>query len=447
MRGSRRIIATAMAAALLVSAGASCASDDGDGDGKEVTLWVMNNGPDPVNDTKKLLEPFESESGITVKVELVAWDVQQDRIRNVAVSGGGPDVTQAGTTQVPNFAALGGFEDLTSRLGDIGGADKYAEGVWNTTQVIGREGTWAVPWFTEARAIYYRKDALEAAGITDAEAAFKDWASMRATLEALQGVTEINGKPIKPFGGPGKRAHDLVHHVFPFIWGAGGAELSEDSTTSTIDSDEAVQGVQFVGDLIKDGLFDASQLERTGQQVEDQFKSGALAVWMGGPWVEATIEREDDDAWDDAVRDQVGVVPMPVGPTGEAYTFVGGSNLMMLKSSKNKDAAWDLMKFLSRDDIQAEYASLQGMFPARLEPQEEVGNRSETAAAFYEAIKQGRTYAPLPQWGEIEGVYKKRFGEILDGAAGQGTYNPEEIRKQLALAKQEADGLLEQTAG
>ena len=32
-------------------------------------------------------------------------------------------------------------------------------------QVAGQDGTWAVPWFTEARAIYYRKDVLEKAGV------------------------------------------------------------------------------------------------------------------------------------------------------------------------------------------------------------------------------------------------------------------------------------------
>ena len=52
---------------------------------------------------------FEKETGIDVQVQLVGWDVQFDRIRNAAVSGKGPDVTQAGTTQVPFFAALGGF--------------------------------------------------------------------------------------------------------------------------------------------------------------------------------------------------------------------------------------------------------------------------------------------------------------------------------------------------
>ena len=54
------------------------------------------------------------------------------------------------------------------RVQEIGGKEAYAEGIWNTTQVTGQEGTWAVPWFTEARSLYYRKDVLEKAGVDPA---------------------------------------------------------------------------------------------------------------------------------------------------------------------------------------------------------------------------------------------------------------------------------------
>ena len=84
--------------------------------GSTIRLWVMNNGPQPVQDTQRIVRAFERQTGVNVKVELVGWDVQFDRIRNAAVSGSGPDITQAGTTQVPFFAALGGFNDLNGRI-------------------------------------------------------------------------------------------------------------------------------------------------------------------------------------------------------------------------------------------------------------------------------------------------------------------------------------------
>jgi multiple sugar transport system substrate-binding protein len=456
---SRFAVALAIAAALvgaLVFAG--CGGDDdnegssGQGGaakadslaGSTVTLWIMNNGPQPVEDMEATLEPFTQQTGIKVNVELVGWDVQFDRIRNAAVSGEGPDVTQAGTTQVPFFAALGGFEDVASRTEDIGGDAAYPEGVWQTTQVVDQDGTWAVPWFTEARTIYYRKDVLKKAGVDEATA-FTDWDSFRSTLQAIK--DEVPG--IQPFGSPGKKAFDLVHHVMPFVWDAGGAELSEDASKATINSPEAAEGVQFMADLIKDGLYDPSQLERDGTQVETQFKGGKIAVWIGGPWTLQSADRPEDENWVPAARKNVGIAPMPAGPNGDAFTFVGGSNLMMFKSSENKDAAWELIKFLSQDQVQTDYANLMGMFPARAEAQQAVGESTPNHEAFFQAIQQGRTYAPIPQWGQIENAYKGRFGNILDSAAGKGSgdYSPELVQQQLDEAAKEADGLLAQSAG
>jgi multiple sugar transport system substrate-binding protein len=453
---NRLLLIGGAVALIAVGIWAITASGDDDGDGDSATassedvslrLWIMDNGPDPVGDTERILKPFEEETGIDVNVQLVGWDVQFDRIRNAAVSGQGPDVTQAGTTQVPFFAALGGFEDLSDRVDSIGGSEAYAPGIWSTTQVAGQEGTWAVPWFTEARTVYYRKDALKAAGV-DEETAFTDWDAFRNTLEALSQVKEIDGEPIKPFGSPGRRAFDLVHHVMPFVWNNGGAELSEDYAESTINSDEAVEGVKYFADLIPDGLYDTTALERDAVQVEETFKGGQIAVWIGGPWVLSTVEREDDPAWTQAARENVGIAPMPAGPTGEASAFVGGSNLMMFETSEYKDEAWQLIEYLSDDQVQQDYAALMGMFPSRLAGQEAQAAESPNHAAFAEAIENGRTYAPIPQWGQIEPAYQGRFGNILEAAAGQGgEYSEDLIRSELEEAKKEADALLAQETG
>ena len=413
--------------------------------GTTINFWIMPNGPQPQADMEKTVAPFEQQTGIKVNVEVVGWDVQLDRIKNAAVSGQGPDVTQAGTTQVPFFAALRGFEDLSSRVSEIGGKDAYAPGVWQTTQLQGQDGTYAVPWFTEARAIYYRKDVLEKAGI-DPATAFTDVNAFQQTLQTIKDkVPTIGGKPISPFGMPGKKAFDLVHHVMPFVWDNGGAELSDDASKSTINSTQAEQGVDFVAQLVKKGLFDKSMLERDGTQVENQFKGGRLAVWIGGPWVLSTISRTDDKNWVPAARKNVGVAPMPSGPAGKSFTFVGGSNLMMYKSSQHKNEAWALIKYLSGDSVQKSYADLLSFFPARLAPQEQVGNSDDNHKAFYSAIKQGRTYAPIAQWGPIENAYKGRFGNILDSAAGQGKpFSEGEVKSELNAAAKEADALLAQ---
>jgi multiple sugar transport system substrate-binding protein len=408
-------------------------------------LWIMNNGPEPVRDTERILAPFERQTGINVQVELVGWDVQYQRITNAALSGEAPDVTQAGTTQVPYFAMLRGFDNLARRVGEIGGRKAYAPGVWATSGVAGSSAVWGVPWFTEARTIYYRKDIYRRAGINP-KTAFKDWAAFRRTLLKLRSVKSFKGRPVAPFGQPGKTAWDLVHHIMPFVWGSGGSELAKNRRSAAITSPQAIRGVKYFADLIPSGVFLKSSLERNAPQVEEQFKGGRIATWIGGPWVLASAKRADDEAWVREARGNIGVAQMPVGPTGKFYTFVGGSNLMMFKHSRHKNEAWRLIKFLSRNDTQLAYARLMGMFPARLAPQKKQGRVNANQAAFYRAITHGRTYAAIPQWGPIENVYKTRFGNILDMAAGQGRrpYSRDSLVAELQAAAREANALLAQ---
>ena len=439
------VAATAVAA--LLAAGASAGPTATTGGKATVTLkfWIMNNGPAPVQDMERILQPFERQSGIDVDVQLVGWDVQFQRITNAALSGEAPDVTQAGTTQVAYFAALNGFENLQGRVGQIGGRAAYPSGVWQTSQVVGRPGVWGVPWFSEARTIYYRTDIFKRLKINPNKA-FRNWDSFRATLNRLSRLKYHKGRRIHPLGQPGKTAWDLVHHVMPFVWAAGGTELSSNASRSAIAGPRAVTGVKYFADLVNRGWVMKAGLEMNAPQVENLFKAGQLATWIGGPWVVAAAARADDKNWHPDARNNFAVAQMPAGPTGRSYTFAGGSNLMMFKTSQNKNEAWQLIRYLSQPKVQLDYAKLMGMLPARKTPQQTLAKGNNKWDAFYRALARGRTYAPIPAWGAIEGAYKTRFGNILDIAAGQGrtTYNRSAVVSELRAAEREANALIAQ---
>ena len=205
--------------------------------GTTLKLWVMPNSPAPKEDMDKALAAFTKDTGVKVDVEVVDWGVQLDRIRNAAVSGEGPDVTQAGTTQVPFFAALGGFEDMASRVDDVGGSGALRRRC--VEDDAGRR-----PGRHVGRAVVHRgavdllPQGRPGEGRRRPGDRLQDWDDFRNTLQAIK--DKVPG--IQPFGTPGKKAFDLVHHVMPFVWDAGGAELSSDNSKSTINSPQAVTG-------------------------------------------------------------------------------------------------------------------------------------------------------------------------------------------------------------
>ncbi|HET6293144.1 MAG TPA: extracellular solute-binding protein, partial [Kribbella sp.] len=62
------------------------------------------------------------------------------------------------------------------------------------------------------------------------------------------------------------------------------------------------------------------------------------------------------------MKDNIGVFEMPKNKT--STSFVGGSNFVVFKNSKNKDSAWQLVKFLSDAKTQAEWFKLSTDLPA-----------------------------------------------------------------------------------
>ena len=189
-------------------------------------------------------------------------------------------------------------------------------------------------------------------------------------------------------------------------------------------------------------------LERDGTQVENQFKGGRLAVWIGGPWVLGSIDRAPTTRTGSRRRARTSASPpMPTGPAGKAFTFVGGSNLMMFKSSKNQNEAWALMKYLSSDAVQKDYADLLGMFPARLEPQEQVGDSDDNHKAFFAAIQAGPHLRADPAVGRRSRTPTRTASATsstrLRGRARSPTARAR-CKSQLDAAAKEADALLAQ---
>ena len=386
-------------------------------------LWIMPNGPEPKDDIDRLLAPFDQKTGIKVEAEVVGWDVAVRPHPQRGGLGRGPGHHAGGHDAgavLRRAQRLRGPVEPRRGHRRQGAPTPTASG--RRPRSPARTATWSLPWFTEARAIYYRKDVLKKAGV-DAATAFTDWDAFRATLQTIKDkVPEIDGKPIEPFGSPGKKAFDLVHHVMPFVWDAGGAELSDDNTKSTIDSPEAEQGVEFMADLLQKGLYDKSQLERDGTQVENQFKGGRIAVWIGGPWMLASAARADDENWVPAARKNVGDRADAGRPERQ------GLHVRRRLEPDDVQVVEEQGRGLGADEVPVPGRSSRPSTPScsgcsrrGIEPQKPVGETDAELRSFYEAIQQGRTYAPIPQWGadreRVQGALRRTSSTSAAGRA------------------------------
>jgi multiple sugar transport system substrate-binding protein len=128
-------------------------------------------------------------------------------------------------------------------------------------------------------------------------------------------------------------------------------------------------------------------------------------------------------------------------------TFFSGSDLSIMKSSKNKDEAWKLLAYMTTHDAEMTYSRMSGMLPPRLDAAYDPALMAEPHyAEFIAQVKNGRHYPSIAAWGPLESVYLKNLGNMFDIVAGvKGKYTPQAIKQALDATANEANDVLDES--
>ena len=430
-------LATVSLTALSLTLGAACAA--------ELNLWVMATTEQQQQDMRELMRPYLAQRpDLQVRVTVLNWESAWSKITAAAVSGQGPDIVELGTTWVAAVSSMGALEKLSdAQVAEAGGAKAYFPVMWGTTQRHGDPAVWAIPWYADARAAFYRADVFKQAGI-DPRDAFANWGSFRQALQRINGL-EVNGRKIAALGYPGKNDWNVVHNLAPWIWNAGGDFLSADRKHAAINSAEAVQATLYYTGLAADGLVPRGALEKDSTQIESGFYSGQYAVVFGGPWMlkQLRTPKSRGGQLESAAGRNFGIAPYPAGLKGN-QTFFSGSSLALMKSAKNKAEAWKLLAFLAGRDAQVGFSKVSGMLPARIDAANDPALTADPHyAEFLAQVRSGRHYPSIAAWGPLESVYLKHLGQMFDIVGGvRGKYSPLAIKQALDAAAVEADQVL-----
>ncbi len=409
----------------------------------QVTLemWIMPNSGKSVDDMNKVLVGFNQQNpNIKVNVTEVGWGDALNKITTSLQTGVGPDVTQVGSTWVGGFAATKGLRPFTDEeIKAMGGAETFTEAAWNTAHQLGQKDIVAIPWFVETRALFYRTDVLQKAGL-DATTAFKDWDTFTATLKKMK---ETEGDLVKaPFALTGKSDWNVVHNPMPFIWGAGGDIVTADGSKAILNSAESLKGLSYYAGLYTQGLTYKEALEKNMNDLEQYWGAGLIGSFIGLPSVIANSKKpQAENGYVDSITAKnMGTVMIPAGPQG-TKAFVGGSNLVIPKATKNAAAAVKLVQYLSGKKGQLDYQMLVGNLPANKEAQADAyytGN--PLYKPFLEQLKTGKSYPSIAAWGGVETSIQKNFSLMWDDvAAGKGN---DAIKARLDAINQEVGTII-----
>lgn len=417
-RAARRILALAVATALLGACGSL--SDSGD-DTRTLDVWLMK-GSLSERFTKSFVKDFESRNpGVRVNITLQKWPGINKKVTKALKSGNGPDVIEAGNTQLAEYVESGGVRNFTTSVIDLDG-DDWIPGLRDSGQIDGYQ--FGIPFYAANRVVIHRTDMFRDAGITSPPKTRTEWLADTAKLDAPEGQQGIYL--------PGQNWYVLAG----FIWDEGGDLATELSGqwAGALDTPEALRGMDFYQRLHGYGDARPDSDESKPNELET-FAKGDIAQIIAVPGSAELITDANPE-----LKGKLGFFPVPGKKSGEpGAVFTGGSVLIMPEKSDREDEGYEFIKLLTGDAWQQRLAETMSYVPNRTTLAGALKDEPG-AAAMAKAAANGHATPASPHWGNLEArnPIKEFQTRVLDGAdprdaAGRAT---EKITRLLSAAQQ-----------
>ena len=197
----------------------------------------------------------------------------------------------------------------------------------------------AMPWFTDAGLLYYRKDLLDKHGAKPPVT----WEELTATARQVMDAERKAGNDrMWGFVWQGKAYEGLTCNALEWIDAFGGGTIIDAQGGITIDNPQAAQALTlaagWVGTISPTGVLNYSEEEARGV-----FQSGNAVFMRNWPYAWSLANSDDSP-----VRGRVGVTALPKGGrTGKHSGTLGGWQLAVSRYSKQPALAADLVVYLA----------------------------------------------------------------------------------------------------
>lgn len=322
----------------------------------QVLFWEFGTGDLEVSAWKDLIADFQKQNpDIEVKMEVVPWADQQQRIVTALTAGGLPDVSYMGNNVVAQFQAIGALEPLDRYIADWSKAEgsdvtkDYYPGDIGYYRIKGQY--WGAPLAVETRSLYYRKDLFRQAGL-DPNKPPRTWDELISAAAKLQ-KGDTYGWAV-----PMSIDYNTVQVFMSMYLGYGARMLGPDGKCGFNTDDFKAALSRFTGVFKKGTPPDAATAD--GNTASRYFQDGKAAMYISGPWTYATLKSQKAP-----FLSEVGIAPIPAGPKTRAG-FLGGWPLVMWKAAKDKEATAKFIGYATSPKGGLEkFARAAGLLPAR----------------------------------------------------------------------------------
>jgi maltose/maltodextrin transport system substrate-binding protein len=354
----------------------------------ELLIWISDNRA--YHALGDLGKAFEKDVGVPVKVE--TQEQITDKFQAAAQGGKGPDVFFWAQDRIGEWADAGLIKPLEVN-------DDFKAGFlpmsWDA--VTHNEQIWGYPISLEAVSLIYNKKFVTGKPPTQLS-------ELPAFNKELK---EKNPKVIAIMWD-----YNTPYFSWPFLASAGAYSFKKtqkgyDLKDIGIDSPGALQGLEAIVDLIKQGVMPRGATQAV---MDQKMSSGGLAMMINGPWDWGNLRKSGID---------FALAPIPGVGGNPGRPFVGVQTALVNRSTPNLDLATQFLEkyVCTVEGLKAMDADAPIGVPALKSLCDEMVAKNPLIKVTYENCRNGEVMPNIPQMGKFWSSMGAAFEIATNGGA------------------------------
>jgi multiple sugar transport system substrate-binding protein len=380
-------------AGLTKKAGSSAPSGSAAAGGKAELTFVNWSGDAEKAAFDKVIASFEQANpDITIKTDTVPYASVQTNLDTRFQAGNPPDLFRVSYIDMGQYTSQDVLLDLSSTLD----ANAFEPGLFQAVVANGKP--YGAPHQIGTTAILYRKDAFEAAGITNVPTTLEEAWTWEQFTEAVTKLTKVTKSGQSAFIYDWQSAG--AYRWLTWLFEAGGSLLGPDLKSAAIDSDAGRKAVEFTSSFFSNGWVPKNSSVKSATYPDSAFISGTVAMAFAGSFLVPGI--------DTGVKKKFEYAAMPQPRDVAASTDLGGNAVVAPKNGKNTAAAAKFLQYLVTEDAMRTYCQATNELPtlkSLTSAQLDFDIRPDLMAPF---VLQAKTLAPdqvrqvtVPQFADL----------------------------------------------
>jgi lactose/L-arabinose transport system substrate-binding protein len=353
----------------------------------EITIWSWNIAASSLKATVAGFNKLHPDIKVTVQ-DLGNQPTYDKSIAGCAAGGVGlPDIVTIENGEAENYWSQ--FPDCFVDLHTLGytAEDQKKFPDFKRTELEVGDKAYAMPWDSGPVAAFYRRDFYEKAGVDPAS--IKTWDDFIAAGKKIQAANPGVSMTNADFNGDTEFFRMISNEQ-------GCAYFAEDGQSITVSQPKCVDAMTKIKEMKDAGIISSADWST---KITNN-TAGVVATQIYGGWYEGTIRTEsagENGKW--------GVYLMPsLTADGPHAANLGGSSLAITSASKNKEAAYEYLKYtLGTNEGQITMLRDFGLVPS-----------------LVSALSDPYVGEGLPYWGG-QAVWKDILGTLPKVVPSRGT--------------------------